>query len=138
MATVKCRRDSPKRVCTMVSRSRAVKYQRQPLESPDSAGSNCPNKDSSAGAPSERAILALVLGVAGFFCCSVFTPVPAIFIGWTELKSIKDKQSEKFGTWCAMTGFAVGILTTVVHIGGLGFWILMFLLAAASDPYSGY
>ena len=87
---------------------------------------------------SERATLAAVLGFAGFFCCSIFTAIPAIYIGWTELKSINDKQASKYRTWCAMSGVIVGIATIVLHVGGFGFWILMVLLAAASDPYGGY
>lgn len=110
-----------------------------PWNQPDSGGQKfARTANYSAGGAGEKAVMALVLGVAGFFCCSVFTAVPAIFIGWTELKAIKAGESSKFGSWCAMTGFAVGILTIVLHIGGIGLWILMFLVAAASDPYSGY
>ncbi len=90
------------------------------------------------GGASQKATAALILAIAGFFCCSIFTTIPAIVVGWMEMNAIKAGQSPREGLQMAQIGFWIGIIVTVLHIGGMGLWFFMVLLAAASDPYSGY
>jgi hypothetical protein len=90
------------------------------------------------GGASQRATAALVLAIAGLFCCSVFTTVPAIFVGWMELNAIKNGQAPPAGKTLAQWGYWIGIVGTVLHLGGGGLWFLLSLLAAASNPYGGY
>lgn len=90
------------------------------------------------GGASQKATAALILAIAGFFCCSIFTTIPAIFVGWMEMNAIKAGQSSKDGLLFAQLGFWIGIIATVLHIAGGGLWFLLVLLSAASNPYGGY
>lgn len=88
-------------------------------------GSSAP----AAGA-SQRAIAALVLALAAFFCCGPFTGIPAAIVGWMELGAINSGQSSPAGKWMAQVGLWVGIAASVIHsvIG-----VLYFLLAILSS-----
>lgn len=84
------------------------------------------------GGPSQRAIAALVLTVAGLMCCGPLTGIPAAIVGWMETDAIKKGQAPPGGMWMAQVGLWGGIIVTILTtIGGF----LFFLLSAASDPY---
>lgn len=108
------------------------------FQNPGAQGQNFAQAAPAAsGGASQRATMALVLAIAGVFCCSVFTTVPAVFVGWMEMNAIKAGQAPREGMQFAQWGFWIGIIGTVLHIGGFGLWFLLSLLAAASNPY-GY
>lgn len=109
----------------------------QPNASGQQDGQNfAPNANS--GGASQKATAALIMAVAGFFCCSIFTTIPAIVVGWMEMNAIKAGQSSKDGLMFAQIGFWLGIAGTIIHIGGGALWFLLVLLSAASNPYGGY
>ncbi len=101
-------------------------------------GQNFAPPSNSGNGASQKATAALILAIAGFFCCSIFTTIPAIFVGWMEMNAIKAGQSSKDGLLFAQLGFWIGIIGTVIHIAGGGLWFLLVLLSAASAPYGGY
>ena len=81
---------------------------------------------------SQRAIIAVVLTVAGLFCCGPLTSIPAAIVGWMEMDAIKKGQSPPAGMWMAQVGLWGGIIVTILTtVGGL----LFLLLSAASNPY---
>ena len=87
---------------------------------------------------SQKAIISLVLAIAGFFCCSLFTSIPAAILGWMEVGAIKRGESSPAGLSKAQIGMWGGIAVTVLHIFvGVGYFILVLLAAASTDPY-GY
>lgn len=90
----------------------------------------------SGGGATQKATIALILAIAGFFCCSIFTTIPAIVIGWMEMTAIKNGQSPKEGLQFAQWGFWIGIIATVIHIGGFFIWLFLSIIFAASNPYA--
>ncbi len=97
---------------------------------------------SSGGASSEgasqRAIISLVLAIAGLICCGPFTGIPAAILGWMEVGAIKRGESSQSGMTLAQIGLWGGIAVTILHsLIGIGYFILMLGAAATSDPY-GY
>ena len=91
-----------------------------------------------SGGESQKATISLVLAITGFFCCSLFTSIPAAILGWMEVGAIKRGESSPAGLSKAQIGMWGGIAVTILHIFvGVGYFILVILAAASSDPY-GY
>lgn len=84
---------------------------------------------------SQRATTAMILAIAGFFCCGVLTGVPAIIVGWMEVSAIKQGQSPPAGMKFAQIGLWGGIIATVLHFVGWAFWLFLSMAASAGDPY---
>lgn len=85
---------------------------------------------------SGRATTALVLGIAGFFCCGVFTGIPAMIVGWMEISAIRQGQSPPNGMKFAQIGLWGGAIATVLHIIGWAVWLFFSMsMAVVSDPY---
>ncbi len=105
----------------------------QNYSSPQQAGQNFVQPSTSGGS-SQRATAALVLALAGLFCCGPFTSVPAIIVGWMEINAINQGQSSPAGRGMATFGLWGGVIATLLHIGGYLFWALLSL-SATSDPY---
>lgn len=96
-------------------------------------GQNFAPQTNSGGGASQRAIAALILTVAGLFCCGPLTSIPAAIVGWMEADAIKKGQSPSAGMWMAQVGLWGGIIVTILtSIGGL---LFLLLSAASSDPY---
>lgn len=106
----------------------------QPNYGAQPAGRNFMNPVGYTAEASSRAKLACALGVLGIFCLSVFASIPAIFIGWSELSSIKHGQSSPGGKAMASFGMWSGIVTTILHIGLVFLAFIMALMDAASSP----
>lgn len=86
-----------------------------------------------SGGASQRAIAALVLTIAGLFCCGALTSIPAAIVGWMEMDAIKKGQSPPAGMWMAQIGLWGGIIVTILTTVGGVFFLL--LSAASSDSY---
>lgn len=110
----------------------------QPNPGGQQAGGNFAIPQNTAGGASTKATASLILAIAGFFCFSIFTSIPAIVVGWMEMNAIKNGQSSKDGLQFAQWGFWLGIIGTVLHVIGGGIFLMFMLLAAASNPYGGY
>ena len=77
---------------------------------------------------SGNAVTALVLGVAGFFCCNLVGPV-AWYMGHQERKAIRAGLSSPAGDGMALAGMILGIIDTVLLVVALVFvvlWIVVF------------
>ena len=97
------------------------------------AGQNFAPPQTNSGGPSQRAIAALVLTIAGLFCCGPLTSIPAAIVGWMEADAIKKGQAPPGGMWMAQVGLWGGIIVTILTtIGG---FLFLLLSAASSDPY---
>ena len=74
--------------------------------------------------PSSQAITALILGILGFICCQIVSPV-AWYLGNQELRSIREGRSSPAGQGLALAGKILGIIGTVLVVVGL-IWIVAF------------
>jgi hypothetical protein len=83
----------------------------------------------SGGGASQKAIMALVLAIAAFFCCGFITGVPAAIVGWMELNAIKRGESSPAGSWMAQVGLWLGIGASILH---LIIGVIYFILVLAS------
>ena len=67
------------------------------------------------GKPGTRAIVALILGIAGIVFCQP-TAVAALIVGKMELNSIARGETPKQGRGFAMAGYVMGIVGTAIGI----------------------
>lgn len=96
-------------------------------------GQNFAASSTNSGGASQRAIIALVLIIAGLICCGPLASIPAAIVGWMEMDAIKKGQSPPSGMWMAQVGLWGGIIVTILTtIGG---FLFLLLSAASSDPY---
>ncbi|MGI8786825.1 MAG: DUF4190 domain-containing protein [Pyrinomonadaceae bacterium] len=87
-----------------------------------------------SGKASQRAVIAVVLTVAGLFCCGPLAGIPAAIVGWMEMDAIKKGQSPPAGMWMAQVGLWGGIIVSIItSIGGI-----IFLLLSAASSGTGY
>ncbi len=85
---------------------------------------------------SQRATTALILALAGLFCCGPIAGLPAIIVGWMEISAINQGQSSPNGKGLATTGIIIGIASTILHLGGYILWMLLAAASSLSDPYN--
>ena len=57
---------------------------------------------------------ALGLGVAGFLCCSIFTGIPAIVVGFLGMQAANEGRSTNKGM--SIAGIVLGVLSIVLLI----------------------
>jgi hypothetical protein len=57
---------------------------------------------------------ALGLGVAGFLCCSIFTGIPAIIVGFLGMQAANEGRATNKGM--SIAGIALGVLSIVLLI----------------------
>lgn len=107
---------------------------RQP-NSGASAGQNFAPTSTNSGAASQRATAALILAIAGLFCCGPLTSIPAIVVGWMEVAAIKQGQSSTAGMIFAQIGLWGGIAVTILQAAAFLLWILISMATASSNPY---
>ena len=84
---------------------------------------------------SQRAVVGLVMAIAGLFCCGFFVTVPAAIVGWLELEAIKSGRAPAAGKWMAQAALWVGIGGTLIHIVLFVVYI-MFAMMASANPYA--
>lgn len=80
-----------------------------------------------------QAIASLVVGIISFICCGIVLAPFAIYRG-NKAKSLIDQTGigrEHRGT--AQAGFIIGIISLVLNILILGFYLLMGILGAISN-----
>ncbi len=83
-----------------------------------------------------QAVLSCVLGLMSLFCCGVFgilTAVPAIVIGVSSRREIKRSGGALSGEGAALTGIISGIVSCVVSVLGLLFYLGMFIFSMHSS-----
>lgn len=73
-----------------------------------------------------KAVATLVMGILSIICCGFFVGVPAIIVGRSEIKAIKEGRSPKAGESIAQVGFILGIVGTALSC--LGILLYAFLL----------
>jgi uncharacterized membrane protein len=78
-------------------------------------------------ATGNRPLIALVLVVAGLFCCGPFTTVPGAILGWMEMTAIKEGRAPQSGMTMAQIAFWAGIVLTVLTSIGIVVGILFGL-----------
>jgi hypothetical protein len=72
-----------------------------------------------AAHPWSRAALAsLVLGLASFLLLGV-TGLPALYLGWRGLRAVNESDGRLRGRWPALTGLALGGLSTLASVIGI-------------------
>lgn len=71
-------------------------------------------------------ILALVFGILSLLCCGFFTGIPAIILGYSELKGIKEGRIAESNRIMAMIGMILGIVGTILGIIGSLFYVIGF------------
>lgn len=74
-----------------------------------------PPFQSQPASASTQAIVSLVLGILGIFCCGVLAPV-AWYIGSQELKAIQTGASPAAGASLAKAGMIMGIVGSVLLV----------------------
>jgi len=81
-----------------------------------------------AQAASGRAIVAMVLGIFSLLCLGFLAGIPAIVLGYTEIKAIREGKSPPSGDSAAKAGLILGILGTALSLLILGFVLVVMLL----------
>lgn len=83
------------------------------------------------------AVWSLVLGLVGFFLCSVFTSIPGIIVGSNAKKAVA--RGEANNGSLANAGFIVSWVVTGLQVLGIIAFFLLGGLAAFTDGFqSGY
>jgi len=73
---------------------------------------------------SGMAIATLVLGILAIpCCCSIFTGIPALVLGFIENGKINRGDSSPKGKWMAVLGIVMGIVSLVFFC----IWILWYI-----------
>lgn len=99
-------------------------------------GQNFAQTPANNNGASQRATMALVLLIAGLFCCGPVGSIAAAIVGWMEVSAIKQGQSSPAGMNFAQVGLWGGIVLAILQIGIGILWFLFSMMAAASsDPY---
>lgn len=103
-------------------------------QTPASGGQTQAAPQKPAGQPSQRAIIALILGIVGFF---FFQPlgIVAWVMGQRERNAIARGESPKEGMGLATAGWILGIIDTVLFvliIIGIIIFIIILIIAASS------
>lgn len=76
-----------------------------------------------------KAMISMILAIAGFLCCGPILGIPAAILGWMELEAIKNGRSPESGRTMATVGLWGGIVATVGHVI---FWFISFFLGLLS------
>jgi hypothetical protein len=77
---------------------------------------------------SSRATTSLVLGILGFLCCQILSPV-AWYLGAQERNAIRNGLSAPEGEGVATAGMVLGIIGTVLLSLGIIMTLLWMLFA---------
>ena len=85
--------------------------------------------------PSQKGLFALILAIVALICCGPFAGIPAAILGWMELDAIKTGRSPADNKWMAQVGLWGGIISTLLHVVGYVFYVMLGMLSAMSDPY---
>lgn len=89
----------------------------------------------SAPQESQKAMISMILAIAGFLCCGPILGIPAAILGWLELDAIKNGRAPESGKTMATVGLWGGIVATVFHIF---FYVIWFFLGLVSSSPYGY
>jgi hypothetical protein len=82
-----------------------------------------------SGGASQRAIWALVLGIASWVLgCSFLTGIPAWIMGKKEVREIDEGRSNPQGRTIANVGMWLGLINTVLSILGLLIAFVLFVI----------
>ena len=80
----------------------------------------------------QKALFSLILGIVSLICCGFVAGVPAAILGNMAKKEIEASGGAQSGAGMAQAGFILGIIGTALSAIGLIFYILYFVLFAAS------
>lgn len=74
----------------------------------------------------QMAVWSLVLGVFGLFCCSLFTGIPALLLGYLSRRTIiadhLNQTGERYavaGIWLGIASIVLFVLLTLLFIAGI-------------------
>ncbi len=86
-----------------------------------------------AAAPeSQKAMISMILAIAGFLCCGPILGIPAAILGWMELDAIKNGRAPAGNKMMATIGLWGGIVATLGHIIFYVIWFFLGLISSAS------
>jgi hypothetical protein len=91
-------------------------------------GYNTGGNQQSSGSASSSAIWALVLGIASWVACGIFSAVPAWIIGKKEIAAIEQGRSDPAGKTMAQIGMWLGIIQVILGILALIVVMIIVLL----------
>ncbi len=100
-------------------------YSSTPPPPPPPSGSMGGDKASS------RATWALILGIAAWVFCGIFTAIPAWIMGRNEMRDIDAGHAPQSGRTLAQIGMWLGIVNTIIYvlaIIGIGLYFLVIVL----------
>lgn len=83
----------------------------------------------------DKATWSLICGVAGFFCLSILAGIPAIILGFIARAEIKRTGGRQEGNGMAIAGIVLGILTVLIAIATVAFFIYGFNHASHGYDY---
>jgi prepilin-type processing-associated H-X9-DG protein len=86
---------------------------------------------------SNLAIASLVLGIAGFVLCSIFTTIPGAIVGHLALNEIKREPAKAGSRGFAIAGLIICYVNLAMTVIGIGFAILFFVFAATASTVFG-
>jgi hypothetical protein len=84
---------------------------------------------------SGKATTSLILGVLSLFLCGFFTGIPAIFVGLSARKEIRESNGAVSGEGIALGGIITGVLGTLWTLiaGGILVALIVFGAQVAND-----
>lgn len=78
---------------------------------------------------SSLAVPALVLALLSMVCCGVFTALPALIMGWLDLRAISDGRTDPDKRGMAIAAVVVGSIWLVLGLIGIFYYIFLFTTA---------
>lgn len=93
---------------------------------------NSGGSGSSGGTASGRAITALILAIASFFCCGIVTAIPALILGRMEESAINRGESAEAGRIFAKIGWVLGLVSIVLTCVGMMIGLFYVMVAGVS------
>jgi hypothetical protein len=76
--------------------------------------------------PNTRALVSLVLGILSLVCCGLFSGLPAVFLGRSELKAIDQGRAPESNRNLAKLGFILGLVGTILSLAAFTVYFIIF------------
>ena len=87
-------------------------------------GVPCPEPQPASQTNSNRAMIALVLGIVSIFVCG-FTAIPDAILAWMEMQAVKERRVPQANGGMAKTALWINLAALVLTVFGcLGFGLL--------------